>query len=92
MKFHRTLQKRLGKLSQLEQHVLTKAIQKFELTPKQAQRALLQPVHSNRFQARNARWTLRATPKYRILVGQEHNTYVAIDFVSRGNHRYYRKE
>jgi mRNA-degrading endonuclease RelE of RelBE toxin-antitoxin system len=92
MKFHRTLKKQLPKLSAIEQAALTKAIQKFETTAPKDQRALLQPVHSNRFQASNARWTLRASQKYRILVGQEDGDYIAIDFVSRGDHRYYRKE
>jgi hypothetical protein len=92
MKFHRTLKKHLPKLGSLEQAALTKAIQKFESTPAKDQRALLQPVHSNRFQASSARWTLRASHKYRILIGEEAGEYVAIDFVSRGDHRYYRKE
>ena len=92
MKYHRTLKKQLTKLSVREQTVLDKAIRKFDATADKDRRALLQPVHSNRFQARKARWTLRASQKYRVLIGEEGGEYVALTFVSRGDHRYYRKE
>lgn len=60
-----------------------------EATP-QERHHLLTPVHSNKFQAAQVRWTMRANHKYRLLVDREGDEFVIRGFVGRGNQRFYR--
>ena len=68
------------------------AIAKLKQATMQDRQRMLTSVKSNRFQRVDAKWTMRASKKYRVLLGQENNDIIVRGLVSRGDHRYYPKE
>lgn len=69
------------------------AVAKLRQATLQTRQRLLTGVKSNRFKKVDARWTMRASRKYRVLLGQDNNNDIVVrGLVSRGDHRFYPKE
>lgn len=84
--------KDLSRLSAAEQRAFEHALAKFQSAKPHERQSLLRPVIQPAFKHLNVRWTMRASQKYRVLVGREGDDYIVCGFVSRGDKRYYRSE
>jgi mRNA-degrading endonuclease RelE of RelBE toxin-antitoxin system len=84
------VKKQLAKSPAQLRRLFDEAVHTLTAATPQERHQLLKPVYSNKFQAAQVRWTMRANHKYRLLVDREEDTYVVRGFVGRGDQRFYR--
>lgn len=80
------------KLSAQDVKAYEHAVQKLRNARPGDSHRLLTTVKSNRFRDRGIKYTMRASKKYRVLLGQEGTSYVVVGLANRGDHRYYPQE
>ena len=79
-------------MTSTEQKAFEHALTKLRIAKPHERAHLLNPVQNPSFTRRHIQYTMRASQKYRMLVGRDGTDYVVRGFVSRGDKRFYKSE